>query len=166
MFPYLRSIEYFREDYKEVLNLKKLNEINNNLDMVVRLADSIESLITYRDFGGIDDAEKKSWIYSMKNMDEYALMQVNKNVKIAFEYLNDYRISDSDNAYIGDDGLIGYSKRVDVMLGGKNAKDENIILAFELKSWSANNIFIVKSKDKRKKSITVDEFNDWKIEKE
>lgn len=146
MFPYLRSVKYFRQDFSSIIggNNASINDLLRT-DCIEELSDSIESLISYRFEGGISDNEKKSWINNMIYMNKYALKNVddNSNVKIAFEYVNDFRVMNDENNYVGENGLIGYTNRVDVMLGGKGKNGKDVILAFELKSWSAENIMII-----------------------
>ena len=143
MFPYLRSIKDFREDFQDVLK-KNNNKMQSDEDLndegIKALAESIQSLISFS-IKEIDDREKKSWILNMINMNN-ALKDVNANVKIAFEYVYDYRIGKE----IGN-GLKGYARRADVMLGGKNKENKRIVIVLELKSWSAG---IVKVVDKTK----------------
>ena len=145
MFPYLRTRSQFEQDYNTLI--KNTND-NNDISDTIRdiLIPSLGLDWSYNvNKKIITKSEYQSWGETIINLntvlneecsDSNKKSVHDKDIKIALEFLFDYR--DSTNYRQKNNHIInlyGYNKRADLIIGGINKKNENVLVLVEAKRW-------------------------------
>lgn len=96
-----------------------------------QLVEQIDAAFTAKNIGGVSPSERRAWRNSFQYVDRLLLRSdVPKDVGVAVEYK-----------------LPLTSKRIDLMLSGRDASGTAHIVVIELKQWSSESIEQIKGKD-------------------
>lgn len=119
MFPYLRPMDRFLDDCNGSATCDGGNCLNCNNK--TRLTDWLIERVGKANWGAeVENREIKAWCQSVCFYMKEVLSGLNNNIAVGLEYYTE----------------VGNNGRVDMMLGGYNAKGEKTIIVIELKQWT------------------------------
>ncbi|SEK68704.1 Uncharacterized conserved protein [Butyrivibrio sp. ob235] len=126
MFTYLRMRQDFLNDLnrmrEEIISL----EGDNIPEIINGMRNEINDQLRIRNFSVSD---YRTWFPSMELFEDI-MYELGDDIGISFEYMMDYRMPGQT-----EEGLSGYNKRIDVIVGGYDKDGQKTLVVVEMKGW-------------------------------